>query len=265
MEIFQIGFLKFRLLDMVDILAVTFLLYGLYNLLKGSLAIRIIYAIAGIFMIWKIVGLLGLSLLKTMLDQFLSAGTIALVILFAPEIRRFLLIIGKNTFLDRLRMQLSTDTSLSINFNDILESVVRMSETKTGAIMVFTGSSEMKILQSTGDVINAELNERLIISIFNKNSPLHDGAMIIHGNRIVAARCVLPVTDNPHIPAELGMRHRASIGISESSDALVVIVSEETGHVSVALNGVLHRKVRMNELRDMLEHHYSRHKNAMAT
>jgi DNA integrity scanning protein DisA with diadenylate cyclase activity len=122
----------------------------------------------------------------------------------------------------------------------------------------------MKILQSTGDVINAELNERLIMSIFHKNSPLHDGAMIIHGNRIVAARCVLPVTDNPHIPAELGMRHRASIGISESSDALVVIVSEETGHVSVALNGILHRKVRMNELKEMLESHYARHKNAMS-
>lgn len=261
MELFQIGFLKFRLVNLVDILAVTFMLYGLYNLLKGSLAIRIISAIAGIFMLWKVVGLLGLNLLKTVLDQFLSAGTIALVILFAPEIRRFLLIIGKNTILERLRMQLAPDSAASVNLNEILESVMRMSETHTGAILVFTGSSEMKILQSTGDVINAEVNERLILSIFSKNSPLHDGAVIIHGNRILAARCVLPVTDNPHIPAELGMRHRASIGISESSDALVVIVSEETGHVSVALNGLLHRKVRMNELKGMLEEHYARHRN----
>lgn len=260
MELFQIGFLKFRLLDLIDILVVTYLFYGLYKLLKGSLAIRIVYAIVGIYMFWKIVGLLGLSLLKSLLDQILGVGAIAVVILFAPEIRRFLLIMGKNTFLERLRVQLSPEQNSSVNFNEILEAVVRMAETQTGAIIVFTGSSEMKILQSTGDVLNAEVSERLILSIFNKTSPLHDGAMLIHGNQIVAARCILPVSDNPHVPAELGMRHRASIGISESSDALVIIVSEETGHVSAALNGHLHRKIRMNELREMLEDHYTRHR-----
>jgi len=262
MELFQIGFLKVRLLDLIDIVVVTFLFYSLYKLLRGSLAIRIIYAIAGIYMFWKLVGLLGLALLKSILDQILGVGAIAVVILFAPEIRRFLLIIGKNTILERLRIQLSTDQNLPVDFNEVLEAVVRMAESRTGAILVFTGSSEMKILQSTGDILNAELNERLILSIFNKTSPLHDGAMVIHGNRIVAARCILPVTDNPHIPAELGMRHRASIGISESSDAIVVIVSEETGHVSVAQNGILYRKVRMNELREMLHAHYSRHRMA---
>jgi diadenylate cyclase len=259
MELFRIGFLTVRLLDLIDIVVVTFMFYGLYKLLRGTLAIRIFSAIAGIYFFWKIVGLLGLSLLKSLLDQILGVGAIAVVILFAPEIRRFLLIIGKNTILDRLRLQLNPDQRDRPDFNEILDAVIRMSESRTGAIMVFTGSSEMKMLQNTGDILNSELSERLILAIFNKTSPLHDGAVVIHGNRIVAARCVLPVTDNPHISPDLGMRHRASIGISETSDAIVLIVSEETGDVSVAQNGTLYRKVRIQQLKEMLEGHYEKH------
>jgi uncharacterized protein (TIGR00159 family) len=257
-ELFELGFLRIRLLDLVDIGIVTLLFYGLYQLLQGSLALRILSAVVGIFVIWKLVGLLGLTVLKTILDQVLGVGAIALVILFAPEIRRFLLIIGKNTILDRLRLQLSNEGNTQTNLEEVIQSVLKLAETKTGAILVFSGSSEMKLLQATGDILNAELSERLILSVFNKTSPLHDGAMIIHGNRIVAARCVLPVTDNPHLPAELGMRHRASLGISESSDALVVIVSEETGDISIAQNGQLYRKIRVNELRNFLKEHNSR-------
>jgi len=256
MELIKIGFLSFKLLDLIDILIVTYLFYKLYELLRGSMILRVFWAIVAVFLIWKLVGLLHLGLLKSILDQFLGVGTIAVIILFAPEIRRLLLVLGKNTFIDKLRIQLSTDQSDAPKFEEIADAIYELANTQTGAIIVFTGSTEMKLLQDTGDKIDASISKRLLLSIFNKTSPLHDGAVIIHKGKIGAARCVLPITDNPSIAPDLGLRHRASLGITEISDALVVIVSEEKSMVSLAYEGELERDIDRVLLLERLKNHY---------
>lgn len=261
---FQIGFLTVRLLDIIDILLVAFLLYKLYSLLKGGVAINIFIGIILLYFLWWLFDrILNIQLLGTILGQFVGVGVIALIIVFQQEVRRFLLLIGSNNFITSsnivkqvLPWKWSTTKDSILDISSIVKACKTMSKTKTGAIIVITKNSELKFYINTGDIIDAVLSKRLIESIFSKTSPLHDGAIIISQNKIKAARCVLPVTENPDLPARFGMRHRAAVGITEQSDAIVLVVSEQTGEFSLAQGGQINANLSLDELEKILEREF---------
>jgi len=260
MDLFHIGFLTVRIIDIIDIIIVTFLLYKLYNLLRGGVAINIFIGLLTVYALyWMCVKILNMELLGTILGQFISLGFIALIIVFQQEVRRFLIVLGtnnilsKNTFTKQIlpwNWQLQKNPPLDITV--IVKSCRQMSLEHTGAIIVLAKSSQLKYFSNTGDLVNADISQSLIESIFFKNSPLHDGAIIIANNKIKAARCVLPVTENVELPAHLGMRHRAGIGITEQSDAIAIVVSEETGEISVSREGQIRVGVSVDELDKIL-------------
>jgi diadenylate cyclase len=260
MELFHLGFLGVRLLDILDILIVAFLLFKVYQLLKNSAAMNIFIGIIAIYLLWwMFVKILKMQLLGALLGQFMSVGVLALIIVFQQEVRRFLLIIGSNSFTGKdsitnkiLPWNWSAKKQKSINITPIVKACSSMAKNKTGAIIVITRSTDMNFYESTGDIMDAEVSKRLLESIFFKNSPLHDGAVIIENDKIKAARCVLPVTDNTELPAHYGMRHRAAIGITEQTDAISVIVSEETGNISVAIDGKIQANLSPDELERIL-------------
>lgn len=264
MEIFKIGFLSVRLLDILDILIVAFLLYKLYQLLRGGVAINIFIGLLSIYLLWWLfVKVLNMQMLGTILGQFVGVGVIALIIVFQQEVRRFLIVLGTNSFIARNSLtkqilpwnwQVSA-TSKTAGFGPIIKACRSMAKSHTGAIIVIAKSSELRFYSNTGDIVDAVISKRLIESIFFKNSPLHDGAIIISGNKIKAARCVLPVTENTELPARLGMRHRAAIGITEHSDAVAIVVSEETGEISVAKEGQIRTNVG-DQLEQILEEEF---------
>ncbi len=250
-------FIKLRIVDIIDIAVVAYLMYQLYILIRGTVAINIFVVIFIIFLFWLVVKALNMELLGTILGQLISVGMIALIIVFQPELRRLLMMFGTN-YLSRW---LSINKAFSFNLDDqknvriksIANACKRMSESNTGAIIVITRKSELNIYAQTGEIINSDTSTRLLESIFFKNSPLHDGAVIIIADKISAARCILPLSDNPNIPANYGMRHRAAIGITEQTDAMAVIVSEETGVISVADNGIINNNLSKEELLQILE------------
>lgn len=251
-------FIPIRLLDIIDILLVAFLMYQLYLLVRGTVAINIIIAVLVIYIFWWFVRMLKMELLSSILGQVIGVGVIALIIVFQQEIRRFLIIMGSRYIRqNRMRLEklfrMDLDPRPAIKTRSILKAILNLSKTKTGALIVIRKKSTLDIYSQSGDVMNANTTSRLIISIFNKYSPLHDGAIIIDKDKIAAARVVLPVTDNPDLPPEYGLRHRAAIGISELTDAIVLVVSEETGKVSVAQNGKLLKDISHKELLTLLE------------
>ena len=236
-------FIQLHWLDILDILCVAFLMYQLYNLMKGTVAIRIFLGILAIYLLWKIVEALQMRLLSEILGQFIGVGVIALIIVFQQEIRRFLIIIGNTRFFKKNKrkksifslIQLEDETTTDVD--EVIKACKRMSNNKTGALIIIATNSNLKYYSITGQELNAKLSADLLESIFFKNSPLHDGGVIINHNKIVAARCVLPLTENQELPAFLGLRHRAAIGMTESSDAVAIVVSEETGDISFAKKG----------------------------
>ena len=238
----MLDFIEFSLLDVLDILLVAILLYYIYKLLKGTVAINIVIGIALIFLIWKITQALKMEMLSGILGYLLSGGVIALIIVFQQEIRKFLLMIGttnftnKRNFLKQLKF-LQTEIGSDIDTETIIEACQKMSKSKTGALIVIERTNSLDFLINTGDKMNALLNEALLESIFYKNSPLHDGALIIRDNNIVATRVILPISDSTKIPARFGLRHRAAIGVSEKTDAVCLLVSEETGEISYIKDG----------------------------
>lgn len=233
-------FFQIRIVDIIDIVLVALLLYGLYRLLKGTAAISIFVGIVAIFLIWQLVNALQMELLTAILGAFVSVGFIALIIIFQPEIRRFLFTIGAKTqsgenkffrIFKRKRQHVTLDTET------ICQACKAMSNIKQGALIVITRQNTMPDIVMTGVDIDAEISKPLIENIFFKNSPLHDGAMVITNNRIVAARCILPVTNKSDLPGHYGLRHRAAVGVSETNDCVVLVVSEETGTISLVKNG----------------------------
>jgi diadenylate cyclase len=260
MDIFHIGFLTVRFIDLVDIGIVTFLLYRLYNLLRGGVAINIFIGLLTVYALyWICVKILNMQLLGTILGQFISLGFIALIIVFQQEVRRFLIVLGTNSFIARnpftkqiLPWNWQSEKKAPLNISAILKACRQMAKDKTGAIIILAKSSELKYYSNTGDIMDAEISQRLIENIFFKNSPMHDGAIIIVNNKIKAARCVLPVTENVELPGHLGMRHRAAIGITEQSDAIAIVVSEETGEISIAQDGQIRVSVSITELEKKL-------------
>ena len=235
-------FIQVRIVDIIDIVLVAVLLYALYRLLKGTAAISIFIGIVAIFLIWQLVNALQMELLSTILGAFVSVGFIALIIIFQPEIRRFLFTIGTKTsngdlklfrFLNRKKKTITLDT------DTICQACQSMSDIKQGALIVITRQNTLADIVVTGVTIDAIISKPLIENIFFKNSPLHDGAMIITNDKIVAARCILPVTNNNKIPGHYGLRHRAAVGVSENNDCVVLVVSEETGDISLVKAGAI--------------------------
>ena len=252
------SFLSLRIVDVIDILLVAYLLYQLYMLTKDTVAINIFIAIFGIFLLWLLVNSLNMQLTGAILQQVFSIGAIALVVVFQPEIRRFLVNIGakyRTRHKWRFDRLFASDKELvpDIKIKSITKACIQMGEAKCGALIVITRTVSLKVYAETGDVIDARTSSRLLENIFFKNSPLHDGAVIIEKDRIHAARCILPVSESRNIPPNLGLRHRAALGVTENTDAFAVIVSEETGHISIADHGVIHEKLSRNELMNKLE------------
>lgn len=256
MELFKIGFLPVRIVDLIDISIVAFLFYKLYDWLRGSLAIRIAIAILVVFLISYAVENLGLVLVDNILDQFIGVGFIAIIVIFAPEIRRFLNLFGRNSFLDRLLRGDPFQADVVKSIEEMMNGIEQMQKDGVGALIVLTGQEQLDRIVETGDMLNSEVSGRLLQSIFNTTSPLHDGAVVISGNRIIAARCVLPITEKTDFPPELGMRHRAAAGLSENSRALIISVSEETHQVSVAHEGELERDVDPMNLERIIREFY---------
>ena len=243
----MLDFIEFSFLDILDIVLVAILLYYVYKLLKGTVAINIVIGIAFIFLIWTITQALKMEMLSGILGYLLSGGVIALIIVFQQEIRKFLLMIGttnytnKKGFLNQLKF-LQSEITIETETGKILKACSNMSKTKTGALIVIERTNSLDFLINNGDAMNALVNEVILESIFFKNSPLHDGATIIRDNYVVATRVVLPISDSTKIPARFGLRHKAAIGITEKTDAVCLLVSEETGEISYIKDGefVLH-------------------------
>lgn len=256
-------FISIRVLDIIDVFLVAFLLYQIYMLIRGTVAINIFTGIVVLYIIWLVVRALNMELLSGILGQIIGVGVLALIIVFQQEIRKFLLFIG-NRYMSKSKFSLENllfpkhkEDIAPINIDAIVKACRNMSETKTGALIVIARKSELQFYAETGDIIDAETSSRLLENIFFKNSPLHDGAVIIVNDKIHAARCVLPVSENINLPPHYGMRHKAAAGISEVTDALVVLVSEETGKISFVAHGSIKYGVTSQELKDMLEKNLS--------
>jgi len=236
------NFLDLNFLDILDIVLVALLLYYIYKLVRGTVAINIFIGIAIVYLIWKLTVALQMELLSDILGKFLGGGFIALIIVFQQEIRKFLLMVGstnfasKKGFMKRLKF-MKSDVIITTDVENIIAACVTMSKTKTGALIVLERNNNLDLIKQTGDAMHAEVNIPLLNSIFYKNSPLHDGAIIIEDNVITATRVILPLEKDIDIPARFGLRHRAAIGVTMRTDALAIVVSEETGQISYIKNG----------------------------
>lgn len=256
--------IEFRLLDFFDIILVAYLLFILYRLLKGTVAIKIAIGIVSLFLTYIVVNALQMELLSKILGAFISVGFIALIVIFQPEIRRFLLALGNTAFFGQGRkkrsyLKLFTGAAQEeepLDIDPIIVSCQKMSESRTGALIVFTRRNELKAFSETGELIDARVSSQLLENIFFKNSPLHDGALIIHNNRLHAAGCILPVTPRRNLPRDLGLRHRAALGLTEQSDAIALVVSEETGRISWCVNGKIKLRVEPGQLKELLEEEF---------
>jgi uncharacterized protein (TIGR00159 family) len=254
-------FIHIRLLDIIDIFLVAILLYQFYMLVRGTVAMNIIIVIAVIYLFWWVLKALQMELLSSIIGQVIGVGVIALIIVFQQEIRRFLIYMGSRYVdgnmlsLDRL-FKMRFEPKARIPIKSVLKAVMQMSQTKTGALIVIRRKSNLKMYTESAEVLNSNTSSRLIMSIFNKTGPLHDGAIVIDRDLVTAARVILPVTDTPNLPPEYGLRHRAAMGISEVTDSLVIIVSEETGQISIAENGILQKNTGINILTQKLEEEF---------
>ncbi len=252
MWLFKIAFLDVSWVDLIDISLVAILLYQIYKMIRGSLAVSIFLGLLSLYLVYLIVSAVQMELLSKILGQFMGVGVLAMIILFQPELRKFLLVIGRSTDFNRdffkslaLWRSRYQDT---FDVHPVIEAIKNFKATRTGATIVFTRDTELRSYLETGDNLDAEISKRLLISIFNKNSPLHDGAVIIHKGRIKAARCVLPLSENDHLPPHFGLRHRSGIGMSETTDTLVVVVSEESGRLILARNGKYLRGLKLRQV-----------------
>lgn len=247
------GFVPFTFIDFIDIILVAAIMYWIYRATKGTNAPYIISGIIVIYLLWVVVCTLNMELLSTILGQFVSVGVIALIIVFQPEIRRFLQMIGMRqkrfNFITRI---FAREDDKSANILPIVTACREMAETKTGALIVIGQQSDLTLIIEGGIALDARISTPLIRNIFFKNAPLHDGAAVIVGDRIVAAKCILPVTQSD-VPKSYGTRHRAAIGMSEISDAIIIVVSEETGGISLAQGGQLRRDVDPQRLTQILQ------------
>lgn len=256
-----IQFISFGITDAIDIILVAIILYLAYNLVKGTSAINIFIGLALIYFAYIVIKAFDLKLLTSILGKFVNVGVIAIMIVFQQEIRKFLLYIGSNDFIRnkswkaifKFNAAASDASKITLDIDAVADACFNMSDTKTGALIIIARKSDLKFFIGTGEVVDAGLTCRMLENIFYKNSPLHDGAVIILDNRIIAARCVLPVSEKENFPAHYGMRHRAAVGITENTDALAIAVSEQTGAISLTIHGEIKPDLSRERLRYLLE------------
>jgi len=254
-----------RILDVIDILLVAFLIYQLYKLIKGTVAINIFIGIFVLYLIWEVVKALQMKLLSSILGAFIGLGVLALIIVFQPEVRRFLLLIGTRYFgKNKLSIEsfftLQSDLKAKVNIPEIVKSCKKMTNSKTGALIVIAKKSELRAYSETGVLIDARTSASMLESLFYKNNPLHDGGVIIVKDKIKAARCVLPVSENPDLDSHLGMRHRSALGMSEDTDSVVIVVSEQTGYISFFNAGEFEININPDQLKRRLEKEFVKRK-----
>jgi diadenylate cyclase len=247
--------LNFNVLDIIDIILVAFLLYYVYKLIKGTVAINIFFGIVIFYLFYLLVDVLQMRMLSNILGGFMSVGIIALIVVFQPEIRKFLLMIGSTnlsksgSFMKRLNFVKSQGTNTT-DAEIIVKACTKMGSSKTGALIVIERNNNLDFLVETGDNMKIAVTQPILESIFFKNSPLHDGAIIISNNVIKATRVILPVNNEKNIPSRFGLRHRAAVGITEKTDAVALVVSEETGQVSYVNGGTF---VMYSDTQDLIE------------
>jgi len=257
----NIGFFEIRLLDIIDIVLVAILLYQVYKLLRGSLAFNIFIGLILIYLITFLTRSLNMRLMYNILRQFIDVGVIALLIVFQPEIRRFLLNIGRRTTFSDVDFgkwfNWRNDKEVTLPNQQVKDSIIgainSFSDERIGALIVLADPEELSFFQDTGVKIDAEISAKLLQSIFDKTSPLHDGAVVISGGKISRAGCILPVSENQDIPHNVGLRHRAAVGITEEIGVKVLIVSEETGKTSYAKEGKLVHQLPKKSLNNILD------------
>lgn len=256
----SLGFLQLTLIDILDILTVALIIFVAFRWIRGSSAMNIFIAIILLLLIRIFSSALGMKMLSSIMGTVIDVGAVALIVIFQPEIRRFLNNIGRSagdtignrSFLSKLLPQKNASALETASITEITEACREMSDELTGALILIRRKNSLEDIVSTGDVVDARISKRLIKNIFFKNSPLHDGAMVIANDRILAARCTLPITERTDIPASYGMRHKAAVGISEQCDADVVVVSEQTGQVSFVSRGAVTKIETFNQLKLLL-------------
>lgn len=255
----MLEFLNITWIDFLDILMVAVLIFLAFRWIKGSTAVNIFIAIILVLLVYIIASAIGMKMISSVLGTLINVGAIALIVIFQPEIRRFLNSLGRRaggtlegSLLGKLFPKQMMQPVNAKSVTEIAEACREMSEQKTGALIIIRKKDSLQEIIDTGDTIDARISRRLIMNIFYKNSPLHDGAMIIGDDRIVAARCTLPITDRSDLPARFGMRHKAAVGISEQSDADVVVVSEQTGGISFVRAGKVQPIDSINNLKLLL-------------
>ena len=260
--LFRIGFLPIRVWDILDILIVAYLLYQIYRLLRGNIAFNIFIGLLIIYVIWGIVNQLQMDLLAAVLGQFVSVGVILIVVVFQQEIRRFLFYLGNSTLQGRFRFlyrMLERQPVVSEERERYLRALksglLRMSQIRMGALIVLTKDIVMEEVLASGVELDASMSESLLISIFNTHSPMHDGAALVRRGRLISAGCILPVSDNLSLPKQVGLRHRAAVGVTERFGVAVFVVSEETGHISFAYSGHLFPDLNEEEVEAKLREH----------
>lgn len=255
----SLSFLKFNFVDALDIILVGLLLFYFYRLVKGTVAINIFLGIVIIYLIFQLTVTLEMNVLSNILGNFISVGFFALIVVFQQEIRKFLLMIGSTNYTSRKSftkyfnfLNFEEEKEIVLETSLLADSCFNMSKDKTGAIIVIERNNSLEFIKSTGDETKIELSPQIIESIFYKNGPLHDGAIILKGNTITSTRIILPVSDSTSIPKRYGLRHKAGIGISEKTDALVIVVSEQRGDVSYIKNGDFERITSSKKLQQVL-------------
>ena len=237
-----------RLVDLIEIALVAYLLYKLYVLMRGTLAVSIFLGLMAIYLVQVVVSYFQMTMLQALFSALNEIAVLTVIILFQPEIRRLLLLLGQNPLLRRF----VTSPAQQELITEVVAAVEEMSKKHIGALMVFTRGTGLRSYIETGEMIHAVVSSDLLVTIFYSQNPLHDGATIIQNRRIEAARCILPVSNSMRLSPHLGLRHRAAVGLTEQTDAFVVIVSEETGHISVSENGELISNLSLNEFRQHL-------------
>jgi diadenylate cyclase len=261
----KLGFLPIRIWDVLDVLIVGYLIYLVFNLLRGSIGFKIFVGVLTLFLVWWLVGVLKMDMLSMLLNQFVNVGVIIIMIVFQPEVRRFLLLLGNTTLRQRYKVFMRLwDRNVrpdhprkELHVKEIAGAIEKMQEKRCGALIVLASNSEMvESVVQTGVSLEATITQQLIESVFNKESPLHDGAMVISRNRVQAASCILPLSENPSIPQAAGLRHRAAVGITERMNVASFVVSEETGQISFSFEGKLRQNLTMVEVEKLLYKYY---------
>ena len=229
------------MLDILDIFLVAFLMYQFYNFTKGTAAMRILIGVFSVYLVWLLVKAMNMELIATILGQVMGVGVIALIIVFQQEVRKFLLILGNRYFKSsKFNSLFQNDKNSYLNsesINIIVQTCIDLAAEKIGALIVISKTASLKSFAEQGEIINADISSSLIKSLFFRDNPLHDGALLVENNKIIAAKCILPVSESPQIPKKYGLRHRSAVGITEVADVLVLVVSEQTGDIAIADSG----------------------------